>query len=118
MKIHYRIAPNSKTVEGYAIGAFFAASHTPLGWKVTHLPSGLALCDPVFDSKETAQGIVQLIELLWNGVLNQQQATLLRDADHTPEMDKVSKMLELFNADPAQIITGFVIDKVKGEVGL
>ena len=113
MTINYNVSGKEKSVEGFSLGKYFGCCKAKDGWKVTHLPSGLALCDPFFDSKETAQALVMAVEIIYKDALNCNDPLMLQkpvQPEYAGEQAKMREFLTLLNEHPATIVSGYFLD--------
>lgn len=121
MTIKYNISGNDKPVEGFSLGKYFAGCQTKQGWKVTHVPSGCALCDPYFDSKETAQALVMAVEIIYKDALNCDDPLMLQkpvQPEYREEQGKMREFLALLNEHPLVIVAGYYLDWFREHMGV
>jgi hypothetical protein len=114
--IKYKVLPN-KIVEGFALGHYFGCHQVKEGWKVTHLPSGYALCDPPFDSKETALALVMGIEFAFKDLLNSCNPEMLKQGTEQNQM-VLRDFLKMLNEHPQTIIAGYFLDWFRERMGV
>ena len=88
---------------------------------MTHLPSGMALCDPYFDSKETALTLVLAVEIVYKDALNCDDPLLLQkpvQPEYLEEQVKVRGFLKLLNEHPQVIVAGYFLDWFRERMGV
>jgi hypothetical protein len=119
--IKFKLSGRAKPVDGFSLGKYFATHQIKDGWKVTHLPSGLALCDPCFDSKETAQILVMAIEMTYKDSLNCDDPLILQKdvaTEYRQNQKSIRDFLNLLNAHPETIVAGYFMDFFKQQFGI
>lgn len=120
MKINYRImlVNGSKVIEGQALTGFFAAHRVPMGWKVTHLKSGYALCDPPFESIEAASGFARMIEAAFQGTdLAFESQQIPATENEGVVKNHIRLMLNQIHLDKPEIITADYLTNLHASIG-